>query len=68
VLLLWKGKVTALRFVIGLAYLIFSILILLFVSRNIEAGKRKKARNSKQVRGKISEQKHKSAGERVSKE
>lgn len=37
--ILWKGEVTTLWFVIGLAYLLFSIIILFFLSRKIKAEK-----------------------------
>ena len=38
--LLWKGEVTALWFVIGLAYLLFSIIILFLLACKFDAGKK----------------------------
>lgn len=47
--LLWKGEVTTLWAVIGLAYLLFSIIILFFLSRKVEAGENHKRRNNERV-------------------
>lgn len=42
--LLWNGEVTALWFVIGLAYLLVSIIILFLLSRKVESGRNSQGR------------------------
>ncbi len=42
--LLWKGEATPIWFVIGLTYLLFSIMGLFLLSRKVEAGERSKSK------------------------
>ena len=40
--LLWKGEATTIWFIVGLAYLLFSIIGLFLLSRKVEAGQKSK--------------------------